>query len=59
MATKLAEAKGIRGKAVTPFLLSQMKEITAGKSLIANRALLVNNASIAAQIAVKLMQLSI
>jgi pseudouridylate synthase len=57
-ATSLAEAKGIRGKAVTPFLLSQMKEITAGKSLQTNRALLVNNASIAAQIAVSLSRLS-
>ncbi len=53
-AIELAEQQNIRGKAVTPFLLSQMKEITAGKSLIANRALLVNNASIAAQIAVSL-----
>lgn len=56
-ATRLAEAKGIRGKAVTPFLLSQMKELTAGKSLQTNRALLVNNASIAAQIAVHLAAL--
>jgi pseudouridine-5'-phosphate glycosidase len=40
-----------------PFLLSQMKEITAGKSLQTNCALLVNNASIAAQIAVSLAQM--
>jgi pseudouridylate synthase len=53
-AGRLAEARGIRGKAVTPFLLSQMKELTGGKSLQANRALLVNNAAIAAQIAVSL-----
>lgn len=53
-ATRLAEARGIRGKAVTPFLLSQLKEISAGKSLQTNRALLINNASIAAQIAVSL-----
>jgi pseudouridylate synthase len=57
-ATKLAETRGIRGKAVTPFLLSEMKEITAGKSLQTNRALLVNNASIAAQIAVSLSRIS-
>jgi pseudouridine-5'-phosphate glycosidase len=56
-ATRLAETRGIRGKAVTPFLLSQMKEITAGKSLQTNCALLVNNASIAAQIAVSLAQM--
>jgi pseudouridine-5'-phosphate glycosidase len=53
-AIQSADAQGIRGKAVTPFLLSQMKEITAGKSLQSNRALLINNASIAAQIAVSL-----
>jgi pseudouridine-5'-phosphate glycosidase len=55
-ALHLAAAQGIRGKAVTPFLLSQMKEITSGKSLRTNRALLVNNASIAAQISVSLAQ---
>jgi pseudouridine-5'-phosphate glycosidase len=53
-ALRLAEERGIRGKAVTPFLLSQMKEMTAGKSLRTNRALLVNNAALAAQIAVRL-----
>jgi pseudouridylate synthase len=56
-AIKLADAQGICGKAVTPFLLAQMKEMTAGKSLLANRALLVNNAAIAAQIAVSLASL--
>lgn len=56
-ATRLANSSVIRGKAVTPFLLSQMKELTAGKSLQTNRALLINNASIAAQIAVELAKL--
>lgn len=56
-ALKLAEASGIRGKAVTPFLLEKMKEITAGRTLAANRALLVNNARIAAQIADRLTNL--
>jgi pseudouridine-5'-phosphate glycosidase len=56
-AIRLAEVQNIHGKAVTPFLLTQMKEITAGKSLRANRALLINNASIAAQIAVSLASL--
>ncbi|HEX5734908.1 MAG TPA: pseudouridine-5'-phosphate glycosidase [Blastocatellia bacterium] len=41
----------VRGKATTPFLLSQMERATGGKTLGANRALLVNNAAIAAQIA--------
>lgn len=56
-AMRKAHASGIRGKAVTPFLLSQMKELTAGKSLQTNRALLVNNATIAAQIAVSLARI--
>lgn len=46
--------QGIRGKAVTPFLLSELEKLTGGKTLAANRALLVNNASIAAGIAVSL-----
>jgi len=46
--------QGIRGKAVTPCLLSQLEELSGGKTLAANRALLVNNASIAAGIAAKL-----
>lgn len=46
--------QGIRGKAVTPFLLSELEKLTGGKTLAANRALLVNNASIAAHIAASL-----
>lgn len=57
-AITLAERTGIRGKALTPFLLGQMKELTDGRTLDANRALLVNNAAIAAQIAVQLANLS-
>ncbi|HEY9232538.1 MAG TPA: pseudouridine-5'-phosphate glycosidase [Blastocatellia bacterium] len=55
-AIALAEEQGIRGKALTPFLLAQMKELTGGQTLTANRALLVNNAAIAAQIAVSLVK---
>ena len=44
----------VRGKAVTPFLLSEMEKLTRGKTLTANRALLVNNAGIAALIALSL-----
>lgn len=47
--------QGIRGKALTPFLLSELGKLTGGKTLEANRALLVNNASIAASIAVNLL----
>lgn len=46
-----ATAAGIEGKAVTPFLLSKVKELTAGKSLEANIALVRNNARLAAEIA--------
>src|SRR5205085_10148568 len=49
-AVALAEQQGVRGKALTPFLLAQMKDLTEGRTLAANRALLVNNAAIAAQI---------
>lgn len=54
-ALKQAEASGIRGKAVTPFLLEKMKELTGGRTLTANRALLINNSRVAAQISVRLL----
>lgn len=49
-----AEAKGISGKAVTPFLLASIFEITSGRSLSTNIALVENNARLAARIAVAL-----
>lgn len=52
-----AEAQGVRGKALTPFLLRRVSEITGGLSRAANLALLVNNARIAAQIACELSSL--
>lgn len=54
MARAIVEAGtlGIVGAALTPFLLSRIAEITDGRSLRANLALLTNNASVAAQIAV-------
>ncbi len=48
----LAAEKDIRGKAITPFLLSQMTTKSDGKTLAANIALLENNAKIAAQVAI-------
>lgn len=42
----------IKGKAVTPYLLSKVKELTAGKSLVSNIELVLNNARLAAEIAV-------
>jgi pseudouridylate synthase len=46
-----AEAQNISGKHVTPFLLKRLAEITAGRSLTANIALVMNNARVAAEIA--------
>ena len=47
-----AEIQGISAKAVTPFLLGRIFELTAGRSLTANIALVRNNARLAAQIAI-------
>lgn len=47
-----ATARGITGKAVTPFLLDRINRATAGRSLTANIALVLNNARLAARIAV-------
>jgi pseudouridine-5'-phosphate glycosidase len=49
-----AAAKGIARKAVTPFLLARIVELTGGRSLAANIALIRNNARLAAQVAVAL-----
>ncbi len=46
-----ADAQGIKGKALTPFLLARIEQLTAGVSLQANKALVLNNASLAAQVA--------
>ncbi len=46
-----AEAQDVRGKAVTPFLLARVSELTHGESKAANLALLENNARVAAEIA--------
>jgi pseudouridylate synthase len=44
-------AQGIAAKQVTPFLLNRMFELTEGRSLTANIALVRNNARLAAKIA--------
>jgi len=49
-----AKAQGIEGKAVTPFLLGKILEITGGESLKTNIALVLNNARLAARIATAL-----
>lgn len=49
-----AAAQGIAAKAVTPFLLNRIYELTEGRSLAANIALVLNNARLGAAIAVAL-----
>jgi pseudouridylate synthase len=53
-----ADAQGIKGKSVTPFLLSRIEQLTGGVSLQANRALAYNNVELAAKIAVAYSQLA-
>jgi pseudouridine-5'-phosphate glycosidase len=47
------DARGVSGQAVTPFLLARVVERSQGRSLLANLALVRNNAALAAQIAVE------
>ena len=53
-ALKEAEERAVRGRELTPFLLSALSRLTDGESLKANLALLRHNAGIAARIAVAL-----
>ena len=53
-AVEEASRAGVRGKKLTPFLLAQMEKITGGRTLLSNRSLLINNASVAAQIALSI-----
>ena len=57
-ALKEAEAQGITAKEVTPFLLDRMYQMTEGRSLTANIALVLNNARLAAKIAAALHELT-
>ena len=50
-ALKLADEQGIKGKAVTPFLLKTIVELTGGESLESNIKLVLNNAVLGAKIA--------
>jgi pseudouridine-5'-phosphate glycosidase len=51
VAEREAESAGVRGPALTPFLLARLAELTGGKSLRANRELIVANARLAAEVA--------
>ena len=52
-----ANEQGVHGKAVTPFLLARVKELTGGDSLESNIQLVYNNAALAADPAVELRKL--
>jgi pseudouridine-5'-phosphate glycosidase len=49
-----AEAAGVEGPALTPWLLGRIGELTDGASIRANTALIVNNARFAGELAVRL-----
>ena len=57
IAVKKAEENNIKGKELTPFLLTLVKEMTGGMSLDANIELVYNNAKVAAKTAVCLANL--
>lgn len=57
-ATDEAAANNIHGKAVTPYVLARVAELTEGASRAANTALLINNARTAGKIAVSYQALS-
>ncbi|GAC1474757.1 MAG: pseudouridine-5'-phosphate glycosidase [Isosphaeraceae bacterium] len=54
LALQDARAKGVSGKALTPFLLDKIRVATEGRSLVANSALIVDNAGLAGAVAVAL-----
>jgi pseudouridine-5'-phosphate glycosidase len=56
-ALRVAEAAGIGGRDVTPFLLARIVDLTNGKSVDANVALVLSNARLAAKLAVALNKL--
>jgi pseudouridylate synthase len=53
-ALREAEARGVRGQGVTPFVLQFLHERSEGRTLRANRDLVVQNARLAGEIAVEL-----
>jgi pseudouridine-5'-phosphate glycosidase len=53
-ALREADEQGVTGKAITPFLLARIKELTGGRSLATNIALVKHNAFVGARLAVAL-----
>lgn len=56
-ALERTRAAKITGKAVTPYLLAAIKEVTEGNSLVSNISLIKNNATVGAQVAVEYSKL--
>ena len=46
--------QGVRGPAITPFVLARLHERSGGRTLRANRELIVGNAALAGEVAVAL-----
>ncbi len=53
-AARAASAAGVTGAKVTPFLLARLADLSGGRTLVANRALIVANARLAAEVAARL-----
>ena len=53
-ALKEADEQHVKGKAITPFLLARVCELTGGESLASNIQLVLNNVRLASRIAVEL-----
>uniref|UniRef100_A0A0K8SVA2 Carbohydrate kinase PfkB domain-containing protein n=1 Tax=Lygus hesperus TaxID=30085 RepID=A0A0K8SVA2_LYGHE len=58
LALEEADSKGVHGKEITPFVLERVGQITAGKSLKSNIALIKNNAQVGGQVAVEYQKLA-
>ena len=56
-AIRLADVEGYRGSDNTPFVLAKIKELSKGKSVTANRALVESNVKRATRVAVELAKL--
>lgn len=56
-AVRLADAEGFHGSDNTPFVLNKIKELSGGKSVTANRALIESNVTRAAKVAAELAKL--
>lgn len=56
-ALEQAQSEGVHGNAVTPYLLDKVSQLSEGRSMQSNIALLLNNAAVASQVALELQGL--